>query len=158
MNYTDLLNYVPAELATVLISMLPIVELRGAIPVAIGSYHLSVMQSFLWAVAGNMVPAFFVLYFFEKFYQFITLHVNGAKRFFDWLFERTRKKFNHHYDKHGALALLLFVAIPLPMTGVWTASIAAFLLGLKARVAVPYLLGGVIIAGIIVTLISVGIF
>lgn len=157
-NVDFLVNYIPAELATVLISTLPIIELRGAIPVAIGAYKLSAGAAFFWAVLGNMIPAFLILFFIEKISVFLMKRYDWAQKFFNWLFERSRKKFDSHYQKHGSLALLLFVAIPLPMTGVWTASLAAFLIGIKSRVAVPYLLAGVLIAGFIVTGISIGIF
>ena len=71
-------------------------------------------------------------------------------RFFDWIFARTRKR-SGALEKYGALGLVLFVAIPLPVTGAWTGSAAAFLFGIPFRKAFPLIVAGVAIAGAIVT-------
>lgn len=146
------------EIATVLISMLPIVELRGAIPVAIGLYDLPVWDSFYLSVIGNMIPVFFIVFFLEKVGTYLQSKYLWAQKFFNWLYKRSLRKFDGHYNKYGLLGIFLFVAIPLPMTGVWTASIASYLLGLKSRVVIPYMLAGVLVAGLIVTGISIGVF
>lgn len=157
-DVSGLTNLLSPELATLLIAMLPIIELRGAIPIAIGVYDLSVSQAVLWSVIGNMIPVFFLVFLLEKVAGYLQQRFIWAQKFFDWLYQRSLRKFNGHYEKYGALGVLLFVAIPLPMTGVWTASIASFLLGLRSRVVIPYMLIGVLIAGAIVTAISVGVF
>ena len=76
--------------------------------------------------------------------------------FFSWLFERTRKKFEGKYNKWGKLALVIFVAIPLPVTGAWTGSVAAWLFNFKYWESILLILLGVCISGVVVSLISLG--
>lgn len=80
-----------------------------------------------------------------------------TEKFFDWLFARTRHKFTGQYEKWGELALVIFVAIPLPMTGVWTGSVAAFLFGIPKKRALILVSLGAFIAGIIVTVMTLGV-
>ena len=80
------------------------------------------------------------------------------RRIFDWLFERTRKKFYNKHEKYGDLALVLFVGVPLPTTGVWTGAVAAWLFGVKPKKAFALISLGVSISATIVTLITLGIF
>ena len=79
-------------------------------------------------------------------------------KFFKWLFARTRAKFDKKYAVWGKLALMFFVAIPLPGTGVWTGSLAAWLFNFNKKHALAYIGLGSILAGILVTLISIGAF
>ncbi len=138
-----------------LLAMLPVTELRGAIPIAISYYHLPALPSYIFAVLGNLVPAFFLLIYLKPFSNFLRKwHVFDL--FFNWLFQRTRRH-EKRYEKYGALFLLFFVSIPFPGTGVWTGSVAAFLFGIRFWYAFPMMVGGVIIAGIIVTWTSLGI-
>jgi uncharacterized membrane protein len=137
------------------LSTLPVTELRGAIPIAISYYHLPVLPSYLFAVLGNLIPAIFLLIYLKPFSEFLRRwHVFDL--FFSWLFQRTRKH-EKRYEKYGALFLLFFVAIPFPGTGVWTGSVAAFLFGIRFWYAFPMMVGGVIIAGLIVTWANLGI-
>lgn len=138
-----------------LLSTLPVLELRGAIPVAISYYKLPVIPSYLFSVMGNLVPAFFLLLYLKPFSDFLRKWY-FFDIFFSWLFKRTRRH-EKKYEKYGALFLLFFVAVPLPVTGVWTGSVAAFLFGIRFWYAFPMLAGGVIIAGIIVTATNLGI-
>ncbi|MBU2617583.1 MAG: small multi-drug export protein, partial [Euryarchaeota archaeon] len=78
-------------------------------------------------------------------------------KFFDWLFTRTHRKHNERFEKYGAIALSLFVAVPLPVTGAWTGCAAAFVFGIKFRHALPAILLGVLIAGVVVTLTCLGV-
>ncbi|RKY85110.1 hypothetical protein DRQ11_10460, partial [candidate division KSB1 bacterium] len=77
-------------------------------------------------------------------------------RFFDWLFRRTRKR-SAVIEKYEALGLLLFVAIPLPVTGAWTGTVAAFIFGIRFRLAFPAIVGGILVAGVVVSLVSLGV-
>ena len=140
-----------------LIAMLPIAELRGAIPIALGVYDLSVPTSYFLSVVGNLIPVVFVLLWLEPVSVFLRKKSKAFEKFFNWLFERTRKKFTKKYEKWGYFALILFVAIPLPVTGAWTGSIAAFLFGIPFKKAFPLIIVGVLIAGIVVTLASLGV-
>jgi len=138
-----------------LLSTLPVLELRGAIPIAISYYKLPVIPSYLFSVMGNLVPAVFLLLYLKPFSDFLRKW-HFFDIFFSWLFKRTRRH-EKKYEKYGALFLLFFVAVPLPITGVWTGSVAAFLFGIRFWYAFPMMAGGVIIAGIIVTGTNLGI-
>ncbi len=138
-----------------LISMLPIAELRGAIPIALTIYKMPVFWAYIFAVLGNIVPAIFLLLFLKPFSEYLRQWY-CFDIFFEWLFERTRRNTEKIFEKYGALFLLFFVAIPLPITGAWTGSAAAFVFGIRFWYAFPAILGGVLIAGIIVTLTSLG--
>lgn len=155
-DYAEIFKSISPEWATFLIAMLPIAELRAAIPVALGAYGLPVFTSYLLSVAGNLFPVIFILWLLDPFSRWLSKHFKFFKKFFDWLFERTRKRFATKYEKWGLLALVAFVAIPLPITGAWTGSVAAFLFGIPFRKALPLVTLGILVAGVIVTLISLG--
>ncbi len=149
----------PLEVVILLIAMVPIFELRGAIPVALLGAKLSIwgiIKVYLIAVLGNMIPVLPILFFLEPVSNFLRARSKTADRFFEWLFARTRRRIEAKIQKYGALGLMLFVAIPLPVTGAWTGCIAAFLFGIKTRRAFPPILAGVMIAGVIVSIITYG--
>lgn len=145
-----------SELSTFLIAMIPIGELRASIPIALGIYHLSPLKAFFWSVLGNIIPGFFFLWFLTPLTNFLEKHFSLLNRFFNWLFERTRRKHSQKFEAWGALALISFVAIPLPMTGVWTGAVAAFVFGVPYKKGVLMISLGAMIAGIVVTLVSLG--
>lgn len=157
-DYVEIFRSFPHELATFLIATLPIAELRAAIPIALRVYHLSVVSSYSYSVLGNVFPLIFILWLLDPVSNWLSRHSRFFKGFFNWLFERTRKKFTKKYEKWGLFALVVFVAVPLPVTGGWTGSIAAFLFGIPFKKAFPLIVLGVLIAGVIVTLASLGIF
>ena len=157
----SLLNFLgglPAELIVLIISALPVVELRGAIPVAVGVYEMPFWYAYIWSVLGNMLPVYFILIWLDKLVKWLSSHSEWWKKFFDWLYQRTYNKLVKNHETYGALALALFVAIPLPVTGAWTASIAATIFGIKPRTAFIYILLGVCCAGVIVSLLTAGVF
>lgn len=127
----------------------PISELRGAIPWAILKHHFPWYYAFLLAVIGNLLPIPFILLFLDTFSRLLSKVVIFEKML-HWLFERTRRrgKIINRYERIG---LVLFVAIPLPVTGAWTGSLAAVLFGLKFKHAFLSIFIGVLIAGTIVT-------
>ena len=144
-------------LQTLLTAMTPIGELRLAIPVAITALNLTIAQTYIISVIGNLIPVIFLLLFLERVSKFSSKHSRIAKRFFEWLFTRTRRRFEPRYRVYGYIALILFVATPLPITGAWTGSAAAYLLGIPFWKALGLITIGVLIAGAIVTLASLGI-
>ncbi len=157
-NYVELFKNIPPELSVLIISMLPIAELRVAIPIALGAYKLNIFAAYIFSVLGNIVPIFFILYFIDPVSKYLMGKFKIFNRFFTWLFERTRIKFTKKSVKYGGIiALVLFVAVPLPVTGAWTGSLAAFLFQIPKRYAIPAIIGGVMIAGIIVSIITLGI-
>lgn len=146
------------ELVIFFSSMLPITELRLTIPVAIAVYNMPVWSAFVLAVLGNIIVGAVVLFFLDLLINKFLVHkIYFLNRFFAWLFERTRKKHSKRVETWGDLALLLFVAIPLPGTGAWTGALIAFVFGIPFKRAFPLISLGVIIAGILVTLITKGI-
>ena len=144
------------QLATFLTAMTPVGELRASIPLALTVHGMGALESYIWSVAGNMLPVIFLLAALEKVSSFLIEKSPRARSFFNWLFERTRKKFTGHYETWGELALIMFVAVPLPVTGAWTGSVAAYLFGIPAKRALFLILAGVMISGVIVTLLTTG--
>jgi uncharacterized membrane protein len=120
-------------------------------------YNLDFFPTFIVALLGNMVPVFFILYYFQHIIDWLTTKSDIATRFSVWLFQRTRRKFFKQHQLYGALALALFVAVPLPVTGAWTASMAAVIFGIEKKYALIYIALGLIGAGIIVALFTEGI-
>lgn len=136
------------ELIVVIISILPVVELRGALPVAMGVFHLPWYEAFLLSVVGNLIPVPFLLLFFESAARLVS-RVPLGKNFVDWLLKRTWRH-TGTVEKYKHFGLIVFVAIPLPFTGAWTASLIAYVLGLKFSRAFLDIAIGVIGAGVIV--------
>ncbi len=157
MDLPNLFNNFPPELATFIISMLPVSELRGAIPIAIGIYNLDPVKAYLISVIGNIIPVIFILKYIEPVSKYLMSKYEFFNKFFTYLFERTRRKHNGKFEKLGALALITFVAIPLPVTGGWSGALAAFVFGVPFKKALPLILLGVMIAGVIVTGLSLGV-
>ena len=145
------------EIKTILLAIAPINELRGTIPIALAFFHFSPLKALLLAYIGNMIPVFLLLLFWKRLAWILTRRFKLFDRFFFWLFERTRKRIYNKYKVWGDIALVCFVAIPLPITGAWIGTVAAFLLGVPYWKAVGLIFLGVIISGIIVTLASLGI-
>lgn len=149
----ELLSSVPSWLATVILSTLPVSELRGAIPIAIGVYGLSPIEAYVLAVMGNLLPVIPLLLFLGPVSDYLRRFRLGDI-FFTWLFTRTHRKHSVHFEKYGTLALALFVAIPLPITGVWTGCAAAFVFGIKFKHSLIAIIIGVLTAGLIVTMLT----
>jgi len=144
------------EISTILTAMAPIGELRVALPIALLTYKLAVVPAFLLSVLGNIIPVFFILIFLKFFVRLLMSKFKFFNIFFNWLFAHTRKKFAGKYEKWGKLALVLFVAIPLPITGAWTGSIAAWLFNFKYWESIGLIFIGVCISGIIIILLTNG--
>jgi len=153
----DFLNkFFSPEMIVLSIASMPISELRGAIPVGVFYYKFSLIKTFALAFVGNLIPVFPIIYFLEKFSRFLSVKYGFFEKFFEWLFARTRKR-GKNVEKYGLIGLTLFVAIPLPYTGAWTGSVLAFLFGFDKKVSFLFITIGVFIAGIIVSVLSLGI-
>lgn len=152
------LENIPPQVATVIIAMMPIAELRGSIPVALGVYNLSIIESFIYSVIGNLIPVIIILLFFDRISKYLMVKFKIINRFLKWLFEKTRKRHTKKFDKWGTIVLITLVAIPLPLTGGYSGSLAAYLFGIPFKKAFPLILIGILIAGVIVTLLSTGIY
>jgi uncharacterized membrane protein len=157
LDYISLFSNFPKELAIFLIAMVPIGELRASIPIAIEVYNMSWYWAYFWSVLGNTVIVTIILFFLEPVSKFLMARFNIFNKLFNWLFERTRKKYKGKFEKWGALALITFVAIPLPVTGGWSGALAAFVFGIPFKQAVPLIFAGLLSAGVIVVLITTGV-
>jgi len=153
------LSGIPAEVQMMVLSAFPLTELRGSIPLAwtamSGTWAWPWWKIYLLALAGNLIPVPFILWFLDPVSRFLR-RWRVFDRFFSWLFERTRRRAGRNIERYEALGLTIFVAIPLPVTGAWTGSLAAFLFGIPKRLAIPAIALGVAIAGLLVTLIMSG--
>ena len=148
------INALSESIAVILMAMTPVGELRAAIPLAIGCYNMGYGESFVLSVIGNMLPVVPLLLFLGPVSNWLRRYAI-LDRFFTWLFARTRRH-SERMAKYGSLGLIPFVAIPLPVTGAWTACAVAFVFGIRFRYAFVAILAGVLIAGIIVTLSCMG--
>ncbi|MBI2674092.1 MAG: small multi-drug export protein [Candidatus Zambryskibacteria bacterium] len=137
--------------------MLPVVELRGAIPVAMTVYGFSAWMAFFVAVIGNMVPAFFLVPLIGAIGDFLSEKSDLFRKTFSSFLSRTRNNHEQKFARLKEFTLVVLVAIPLPFTGVWTASLVAYVFGIPFRKAVPLIFLGVVIAGVIVVLTTMGI-
>ncbi|MCK5619449.1 MAG: small multi-drug export protein [Candidatus Krumholzibacteria bacterium] len=144
-----------AELITAVLAMLPVSELRGAIPYAVGVAGMSWQKAYVIAVIANFIPVIPIYYLIGPISDYLR-KVPLFDRFFTWLFARARRK-GKLIERFEILGLVLFVAIPLPVTGAWTGTIAAFVFGVKKRVALPAIFLGICIAGVVVTLAVTGV-
>jgi len=146
------MNIILVLLITSLLSFAPISELRGAIIFGI-SNNVSPIVIFLLCVAINLLVAPFVFFVMDKLYLLLfkkPLKEHGFIKKFH------KKRLRTRIEKFGSIALTIFVMIPLPITGAWTGSIVAWLMGFSSKKAIPAISVGVVIAGLIVTLIAMG--
>ena len=137
-----------------LISMVPLIELRGAIPYAVGM-GLPIVPSIIVSVVGNMLPVPFILWLVPAIFAFMRRH-HILVKMVDWL-ENKAQKGAQRIEKYAVFGLFLFVAIPLPGTGAWTGGLAAAVFGMKKSWALLSIFLGVLTAGVIMTLASYGI-
>lgn len=141
------------------ISMVPLIELRGAIPVSQG-FQLPLLQSYIICILGNMLPVPFIYLFARKVLEWgKDKPVIG--KFFQFCLEKGEKGGKKLQEKAGRglfVALLLFVGIPVPGTGAWTGTLAASILDMDFKSSVLAVMLGVLLAGIIMGAVSVGVF
>lgn len=144
---------IPKELIVFLVSMLPILELRGSL-LAAGFLQMEFLSTYVIAVIGNMLPIPFIFLFIDKI--FIWLKKTNMKNLVEKIENKALSK-SGQIKKYGKLGLFLFVAIPLPGTGAWTGSLIAILLRMKMKDCMPWIFLGVMTAGLIMSLLSFGI-
>lgn len=147
----NLIDLVSREITVLMIAMMPAVELRGAVPVGV-ALGMSLLEAFVISYLGSLLPVLPLIYLIRPL-------VKGAKRsrrwfrFGRWLERRSLRKAERMH-KYKALGLFLFVAIPIPGTGVWTGSMIAGLLGFPLRTALTAIAAGNLVAGLIVTFLT----
>jgi len=149
-----LLNFISLELTVMLTAALPIIELRGAIPVGI-SLGLTPIHAATIAFIGSMIPVPFILFSIRPIFNYL----KKTKLFTKLVHKLADRSMNgsSKIQKYGVWGLLLFVAIPLPGTGVWSGSLAAALLGMRFKWAFPAIFVGNLIAGILIMMLSHGV-
>ena len=140
---------------TALVSMLPVVELRGGIPFGVG-IGLPLYLAVIASIIGNMIPVPFLILFTRRVFAWLRLHMPRLDGLITKLEARAESK-RELVQKYKFWGLLILVAVPLPGTGAWTGALVATVLDLRLKSALPAIFGGVLVAGAIVTLVTLGI-
>lgn len=148
----NMVEGLPVAWQVLLMAMIPVTELRAAIPIGI-LMGMSPVEAFCWGVMGNVIPIVPVLLLLPWLYRCVC-KIKCLNRFLAGFVARCQKK-GHQVEKYGALGLLFFVAVPFPGTGVWTGCFIAFLMGINFCYAVAAIGIGTVLAGLTVTLASV---
>lgn len=143
------ISHLPRYWVPIVLGMMPISEVRGAIPSGL-ALKIPVVEVFLLSVAANLIPVIPLLLFLDFISRVASERFQWARKFFSWFFERTRKR-SGQIQKYGPLGLAIFVGIPLPFTGAWTGCVAAFLCRIPFGRAFLAIFLGIIIAALIVT-------
>ena len=143
-------------LVTLALCLLPISELRGGLPFALSS-DVPLLLAYPICVGANALVAPLVYLFLSSLHRLLE-RWGPYRRLFDRLVERSRRKVHAKVEKYGYAGLILFVAIPLPITGAYTGTLGAWILGMDRRKTILAVLAGVLIAGIVVaTVFTLGI-
>lgn len=147
-----------SQLIILLISMLPVIELKGAIPLAITKYNLPWWQAYIFGVLGSMISAVIIILLLGVVSDWLSKKFKIFNKFFTWLFERTRNKHAKKMESYQELALFLISAIPIPVLGgVWTAALVAFIFNVNIKKALLFILLGTLVAGMIFVMGTTGI-
>lgn len=147
----------PDWLATFIIAMIPVTELRAALPLAYKVYGLSAFWSWFWSVAGTFFTMVLIVLLLDPIARFLSKHFGFFEKFFNWLFAHTRKRANGKMEKYGEWAIFLLAATPIPLLGGLTGALAAFVFGVPLKKSLPLLLLGTMVSGGIVLALTLGI-
>lgn len=140
---------------TVLVSMIPVIELRGGIPFGVG-VGLPVWLAYLAAIIGNMLPVPFIVVYIRRIFQWMRRHLPRLNHLVTRLEQKAHLK-GRMVTKYKYLGLAIFVAIPLPGTGAWTGALAAAFLDMPLRKALPSIFAGVLVAGVTISILTFGV-
>jgi uncharacterized membrane protein len=150
-----LVALLPREAVIMLVAALPVFELRLAIPLAIFKFKFSAVQAYFLSYLGNLLPVLPLLLFFKYFFHRLEkTRITGT--FFRWWFHSVQRR-SRIVQTWGFWGLVIFVSIPLPVTGAWTGTVAASLFNFKIKKAFFAIALGVLIAGYLVTSLSIGV-
>ncbi len=156
MELFDFLKNISAEVYVFIVSMFPIVELRGAIPLG-AAMGMNIFECFFLSVIGNLLPIPFILIFIKKIIEWMsTSRIKLFNKIATGLIKKAEER-SGKVNKASLWGLFAFVAIPLPGTGGWTGALIASLMGMRFKKSMLSITGGVIVAGIIMTLASYGV-
>lgn len=144
----EIIHLFGSEIKVLLVSMVPLIELRGAIPIG-AALGLNTLTTYIVAVIGNCLPVPFIMLLARPVISYLK-KTKVLSWFAGWL-ERKTEKNREKIMKRSALGLFLFVAVPLPGTGAWSGALAAALLDMRFKYAIPSILAGVVLAGLIMS-------
>lgn len=156
----DLMQWLTESMAgefllTILVSMVPVIELRGGIPFGVAA-GLPVWMAMLAAVIGNLIPVPFIIVYIRRIFQWMRRRMPRFGGMIDRLEAKAHLK-GKKVQKYQYFGLAIFVAIPLPGTGAWTGALAAAFLDMRLRKALPSIVAGVLVAGVVVSAITYGV-
>lgn len=140
---------------TMLVSMVPVVELRGGIPYGVAS-GLPVWLAYIAAFLGNLIPVPFIVVYIRRVFKWIRQHIPKLNRLLDRLEKKAHLK-GATMQKYQYLGLAVFIAIPLPGTGAWTGALAAAFLDMRLKHAFPAAVLGVAVAGFLISVLTYGV-
>ena len=144
------LQHFPHELAIIILAMLPLTELRAAIPVGIGVYKMTPWVAYGLSIFGNMIPIVCLFVFLPRLLTLLSRRSPRLHALLENYFFRLSKKHEQMLNTYGALFLFVFVAIPHPGGGVWSASALAILFRMKRPLAIFAIVCGTLVSGLIV--------
>ena len=134
---------------TMLVSMVPVIELRGGMPFGAVALGLSPAEALIASVIGNMIPIPFIVVYIRRILKWMRRRIPKLGRLVDTVERKAHLK-GRKVTKYKYLGLMLFVAMPLPGTGAWTGALAAAFLDMPLRKALPSIFAGVLIAGFLI--------
>ena len=152
--FIKVFSFMNKDVLIFIISMMPILELRGGL-IAASILKIPFLKALIICLIGNILPTPFILLFLNYIFDLLSKW-KVTKKLVDWLKNKTLRK-RDTIDKYGYLGILLFVGIPLPGTGMWTGSMLVVLLGLDKKKSIPYIILGVLLASVIMSILSYGI-
>jgi uncharacterized membrane protein len=144
----------PDELVVILTAMTPIGELRAAIPLGSVTYDLSWPLVFFLAIIGNLIPVPIVIFGLRAVGARLERRTDVIGRLLRWRTARIEKRWGQRVRRYGFMAVMLIVAIPLPLTGAWTGSLAVYVLRVPLRTGITAIAAGIVVAGVIVTILT----
>ncbi|HOW60753.1 MAG TPA: small multi-drug export protein [Candidatus Moranbacteria bacterium] len=140
----------PKELATFIIALIPITELRASIPLAVKIYNLTPAAAWFYSVAGTYFAMVIIVLLLDPISKLLSRYISFFAKFFKWLFEHTRKRTGSKMEKYGEWAIFILAATPIPFLGGMTAALASFVFGIVLKKSLPLMLFGTMVSGIIV--------
>ncbi len=148
-------TYVGEFCFTILVSMIPVIELRGGIPFGVAA-GLPVWAAYLAAVIGNLIPVPFIIVYIRRIFMWMRRRLPKLNSLVDKLERKAHLK-GQKVTRYKYLGLAIFVAIPLPGTGAWTGALVAAFLDMPLRKAIPSIAAGVVVAGAAISILTFGV-
>ena len=152
--FIKIFSFINKDILVFIISMMPILELRGGL-IAASILKIPFVKALIICLIGNILPIPFILFFLNYVFDLLSKW-KVTKKLVDWIKKRTLSK-KDTLEKYGYLGILLFVGIPLPGTGMWTGSMLVVLLGMNRKKAIPYIILGILLASVIMSIVSYGV-